>query len=95
MTPDQLQWVLDHNMQIRAGHRVQIAEAVQAWRADRELAAELLQRLNELCRMIETVRYSQAYERSSALLALHDPQISPPLDEDEREALKAKAEGRG
>ena len=35
MMPDQLQWVLDHNMQIRGGHRVQIADAVQAWLADR------------------------------------------------------------
>lgn len=33
MTPDQLQWVLDHNMAIRVGHRVQIADAVVAWRA--------------------------------------------------------------
>jgi hypothetical protein len=36
MTPDQLQWVLDHNMQICGSHRVQIQDAVDAWRADQQ-----------------------------------------------------------
>ena len=35
MTPDQLQWVLDHNIQIKGGHRAQIYAAVEAWRKDR------------------------------------------------------------
>jgi hypothetical protein len=34
ISPDQLQWVVDHNMQIRAGHRVQILDAAEAWRKD-------------------------------------------------------------
>lgn len=34
-SPEQLQWILDHNKQIRGGHRKQIADAVVAWRADR------------------------------------------------------------
>lgn len=41
VSPDRLQWVLDHNMQIRAGHRVQIANAVEAWRRDRADVARL------------------------------------------------------
>lgn len=41
-SPDQLQWVVDHNMQIRAGHRVQIYDAVAAWRKDREAVTALM-----------------------------------------------------
>ena len=44
-SPDQLAWVLDNNAQIRAGHRVQISNAVAAWRADRQLCAELMEAL--------------------------------------------------
>ena len=44
-TPDQLQWVLDHNMQIRGGHRVQISDAVEAWREDRRQLGEAHQLL--------------------------------------------------
>jgi hypothetical protein len=47
MTPDQLQWVVDHNMQIRAGHRVQICKAVEACRAA-ESARETLQQVAEI-----------------------------------------------
>lgn len=32
-TPEQLQWVVEHNQQVRGGHRVQILMAVEAWRA--------------------------------------------------------------
>jgi hypothetical protein len=48
ISPRQLQWVLDHNMQIRAGHRVQIANAVEAWREDQAQLADLRSRLTQL-----------------------------------------------
>jgi hypothetical protein len=52
-TPEQLQWVLDHNMQIRAGHRVQIAEAVKAWQADKSRLADLTEQLAEIRALID------------------------------------------
>lgn len=54
MTPDQLQWVLDHNEQIRGGHRAQIADAVEAWRADRGQRDELLAVLEKAVQIIRT-----------------------------------------
>jgi len=55
MDPDQLQWVLDHNAQIRGGHRVQIADAATAWREDRALRDRLCAALKlaqpEFCSM--------------------------------------------
>jgi hypothetical protein len=42
ISPDQLQWVLDHNRQIRGGHRVRIADAVEGWRRDRAQRDALL-----------------------------------------------------
>lgn len=56
MTPDQLQWVVDHNQQIRAGHRVQILDAVDAWRADRARLRELLEhqrKVAQFCRRLD------------------------------------------
>jgi hypothetical protein len=38
-SPEQLQWILDHNQQIRAGHRYQLTNMVKAWQADRERLA--------------------------------------------------------
>lgn len=50
MTPDQLQWVLEHNMQIRAGHRVQISDAVEAWR-------EVVQERDHLRAILDQARH--------------------------------------
>ncbi len=61
MTPDQLQWVLDHNLQIRAGHRVQIAEAVEAWRADQARIAALEREVARL--KMEQASYEKALKR--------------------------------
>jgi len=74
MTPEKLQWVLDHNEQIRGSHRVQISDAVQAWTEDRaKLAAALLLAHGEPPPVdpqpdyVELLKQAKAHVRASVL----------------------------
>lgn len=63
MTPDQLQWVLEHNMQIRGGHRVQISDAVTAWRAQIQELEHQLARVKQLSEGTSTDYILREFER--------------------------------
>lgn len=58
-TPDQLQWVLDHNHQIRGNHRRQICDAVVAWRAVIAQRDELLMAAKLVLAHLESISQHQ------------------------------------